>query len=200
MADQPTAVIRPRRDEQPTRIVVSDVGIRGPAGVGGDAGALIDPATQKLRTDIVPMSPATAEAMEAMDERVQMAEEYMAGAPGGVQRALRTATADTEAVPGERLRVDASAGPVTVTLPLAQGRTLLDIKKVDLSANAVTLVPQPGEVVERGVNLVLNAVGASTMLVGNEFGGWDAFGGIPVPPDPEADPGDLTLWYRNALI
>ena len=96
----------------------------------------LDPATGQLPTSIVPMSAATAAAFAGVQQ--QMAD-FAAGAPGGVQRAHRTVTGSTTAVPGERLRVDASGGPVTVTLPNPQARTLIDVKKVDTGPHAVTL-------------------------------------------------------------
>ena len=70
-----------------------------------DASAVqLDPNTGKLPPGIVPMALETRAAMAAMGERVEATEtaveQFAAGAPGGVQRALRTVTAAAWREPG----------------------------------------------------------------------------------------------------
>ena len=70
-------------------------------------------------------------------------------------------TSDTELMAGETLAlVDASGGPVTITLaPVSDADvpgTIVTVKKVDSSANAVTVVPAGAEMIDGASSYVLS--------------------------------------------
>lgn len=73
---------------------------------------------------------------------------------GGFTTNLITINADyTAKVHDTIILVDASAGPVTITLPKANAKGLhLSIKKIDSSENAVLIKTQAGETIEGNAN------------------------------------------------
>lgn len=95
------------------------------------------------------------------------------GSIGGVivnvptlQLAIRTISASTTLLTTDyKVLVNASLGPVTVSLPTSASQfdgasgtgRLYNIKKIDPSANTVTIQPQPGEKIDELTNLVINA-------------------------------------------
>ena len=69
-----------------------------------------------------------------------------------------TKIGDYTAVPGDRfIMVDATLGPVTITLFTAVGNpgNVLDIKKIDSSANPVTVAPDGSETIDEGLTRIL---------------------------------------------
>jgi hypothetical protein len=72
-----------------------------------------------------------------------------------------------------RVRVDASGGAVTITLPPASKFTgkVYRVKKVDSSANTVTIVPDGSDVIDGAASIVLAAY-ESAQLEAYETG-WD---------------------------
>jgi len=56
----------------------------------------------------------------------------------------------------DAIEVDASGGPVTITLPLAAANaSQFDVKKIDSSANTVTIDPNGTETIDDGATAVL---------------------------------------------
>jgi len=78
----------------------------------------------------------------------------------------------------ELIEVDATGGAVTITLPLLadSGGQLLIVKKVDASANAVTVDGFAAETVDGAANTVLSSQWDGVMLV-NTASGWRIVGG-----------------------
>lgn len=93
-----------------------------------------------------------ADTAQATAEAAQAAVDAIVVPPTGT----RTVTANTNvAFDDGTILVDATAGPVTVTLRLAAvGDTVL-IKKIDASANVVTVAAQGGETINGGANIAL---------------------------------------------
>lgn len=61
---------------------------------------------------------------------------------------LTTVTADYTASPQEAVLVDASGGPVTVTLPAPESAAANVVKKIDASSNAVTIATPGSETID----------------------------------------------------
>lgn len=65
----------------------------------------------------------------------------------------------------EYVLVDASAGPVTITMPVTTG-VIAAVKKVDSSSNAVTVLPSSG-LLNGAASSVLTSAGQSLLLIGD---------------------------------
>lgn len=91
------------------------------------------------------------------------------------RKPIRTVTAGYAATEGDMvLRVDATAGPVTITLPSAgavKGLTFV-VKKVDGSANAVTVDPAGSETVDGATSVSTTTQWTVFRLLSNGSG-WD---------------------------
>lgn len=98
---------------------------------------------------------ATAEAAQAAADAAQATADAIVVPPSG----SRTVTANSNfLVTDSTLLVDATAGPVTITLPSAGAYgTEATIKKIDASANAVTIAVQPGDTINGGPSISLPA-------------------------------------------
>jgi hypothetical protein len=73
------------------------------------------------------------------------------------------------------VRVDATAGAVTITLPSALdcgGRQIL-VCKVDSSGNAVTVQRRGSDAIESGTSVSLSAQWDKTLLISNDVDGWE---------------------------
>jgi hypothetical protein len=72
------------------------------------------------------------------------------------------------------LRCDATAGPFPVTLPasMSSGDTLIRFKKIDGTANAVTITAQGSDTIEGAATKVL-AAQYQAVTVQCRTGGWD---------------------------
>lgn len=92
-------------------------------------------------------------------------------------RGLSIATSGSHTIPPDvaRVRVDATAGAVTVVVPAGR-TTTVRVKKIDSSANAVTIDPADGTV-----------EGLTTVALDSQ---WDA---VDLAPDP-ADPSNWLIW------
>lgn len=113
----------------------------------------------------------------------------------GVQFATRTITADDVLTPIDyELLVDATAGPVTVTLPTsaANGQTF-HIKKIDDTANIVTIAAQGGDLIDGSVSVNLAEQWADAFLIDAAVGYWDNIGGAPLDLPPTTDIARLSL-------
>lgn len=65
---------------------------------------------------------------------------------------FRRVSASTTAATGETVIVDATAGPVSVTLPASGGAT---VKKIDSSGNAITVIPPAGATIDGLTSVVI---------------------------------------------
>lgn len=85
----------------------------------------------------------------------------------------RSVTGDTSVVDADHiLLVDATAGPVTISLPPATvGRTLA-IKKLDSSANAVTIAANGAETIDDAATMVISTQYHSRTLWGVAGAWW----------------------------
>jgi len=70
---------------------------------------------------------------------------------------VATVTADHTAVTQSLVLADASGGPVTVTLPGPTSATVVTVKKIDSSANAVTIATPGSETIDGDSNRTLTA-------------------------------------------
>lgn len=72
------------------------------------------------------------------------------------------------------LLVDASAGPVLLTLPTAKdGYGIpLNVKKIDATANAVVIQPLGGELIDGALNLAINTQYTSRSFVSSGSAWW----------------------------
>ncbi|HET8587221.1 MAG TPA: hypothetical protein VFM74_05025 [Candidatus Limnocylindria bacterium] len=89
----------------------------------------------------------------------------------------RTVTADTTVnALDELLRVDATAGAVTITLRPSQQppRRPLRVKKIDDSANAVTIAAADGETIEGASSVTLAAQWDHITLLPGDAG-WEEY-------------------------
>lgn len=78
-------------------------------------------------------------------------------------------------------RVDASGGPVVATLPLASTTTASDwnvIKKIDSSANTVTITPTPADQINQTSTNVLTSQNQSHQLFPNTPAGGNLIGSV----------------------
>lgn len=95
---------------------------------------------------------------------------------GPSHRTLTIATTLTNGIHDEYavLRCDATVAPFTVTLPNAasSGDTVLTVKKIDASANAVTIAGQGTDTIEGSATKSLATRWKSYTLQARE-GGWD---------------------------
>jgi len=66
-------------------------------------------------------------------------------------------TTDTTADQIQTLLVDASGGPVTITLPAPDSNVRVEVKKTDASANAVTVATPNSETIDGQSSLTLSA-------------------------------------------
>lgn len=80
-------------------------------------------------------------------------------------------TATYAAVNGDLVRVDATAGPISITLPAAAPNLLIAIKKIDSSANAVTITPAGADTIDSLSSIALVLSREARVLVG-VAGGW----------------------------
>jgi len=70
---------------------------------------------------------------------------------------VATVTADHTAVTQSLVLVDASGGPVTVTLPGPTSATVVTVKKIDSTANAVTIATPGSETIDGDSDRTLTA-------------------------------------------
>jgi len=70
---------------------------------------------------------------------------------------VATVTADHTAVTQSLVLVDASGGPVTVTLPGPTSTAVVTVKKIDSSANAVTIATPGSETIDGDSDRTLTA-------------------------------------------
>lgn len=75
----------------------------------------------------------------------------------------------------QHIRVDASGGPVTITLPTATGNVghWYTIKKIDSSANAVTIAAATGEFIDGSSTISITTPYASYTLIAGDGSNWD---------------------------
>lgn len=75
----------------------------------------------------------------------------------------------------QHVRVDASSGAVTITLPSALGNVghWYTIKKIDGSANAVTIAAQPGETIDGNPSITITVPNASYTIIAGSPTEWD---------------------------
>lgn len=92
----------------------------------------------------------------------------------GVNEEVRTVSADADHTPNDRtLLVDASAGPVTISLvQVASAQRRLSVKKIDATGNAVTIAAAAGESLDFASSYVLSAAGESVDLVPDDSQWW----------------------------
>jgi len=81
-------------------------------------------------------------------------------------------TGDYAANPYDMVLADASSAPVTVTLPVASGKEVVVVKKVDSTANKVNIVPQQGKTVDGAPSLTLAQPMKSVVLIADQSGNW----------------------------
>lgn len=94
----------------------------------------------------------------------------------GVETTPVVVTADRTAAEGEVLFVDASSGAITVTLPAAAGaRRAIRVKKVDVSANAVTVDGAGAELVDGAATLTLTTQYEAVTLHADGVSTWGEF-------------------------
>lgn len=90
--------------------------------------------------------------------------------------AVRNVSSDTSLFASDsHLRCNASASPLSVILPLSgtcTGRKAT-IKKVDASANAVTIVCEGGELIDGAASLSIGTSMQAYTLISNGLTGWD---------------------------
>jgi len=79
---------------------------------------------------------------------------------------IATATANYTVTNEDHLLVDATAGDVTVTIPNPQATTTkpLRIKRIDSSANAVTVVSINNETIDGAASLAIPQLGAVSLV------------------------------------
>lgn len=80
-----------------------------------------------------------------------------------------TVTANTTAVVGQLILVNASAGPVTITLPATAGTSgsPVIVKKIDSSLNKVIIVPDTGNLIDGFSNKELLLRNNSSTIISN---------------------------------
>ena len=107
--------------------------------------------------------------------------------------AYRLVTASTTAAAGELVVVNATAGAVTVTLPTATAGAQVTVKKIDASANVVTVDPPGAATVDGDLTATFGAQwsGATLVCTGTD---WlvlsSAYGGSAgIPPVVVVDNG-----------
>jgi hypothetical protein len=89
--------------------------------------------------------------------------------------ALTTKTASyTAAVTDEAILVDATSGPVTITLPSAAGNAgkLYKIKKIDTTGATVTIDANASETIDGGLTAVITAPYVALALQCDGTGWW----------------------------
>lgn len=87
-----------------------------------------------------------------------------ARAPILVQTGIKTGT--YAAVSGDLVRVDATAGPISITLPTAAAGLMIAVKKIDSSANAVTITPAGADTIDTLSSITLTLSRESRVLLG----------------------------------
>lgn len=100
-----------------------------------------------------------------------------AGGGGGANNCplyeVRTTTGDTDLSPCDCILLcDCSQQGITVTLPTSADGLFYAVKKVDTSLNAVTLLPQTGELIDFSFGLTWTGGMESFAVVGDGAGGW----------------------------
>lgn len=110
------------------------------------------------------------------------AHDHSSAAGGGLTRAavVSKTAAYTATDSDDVILVDATAGAVTITLPTAVGRAgkRYTIKKIDSSANAVTIDPNGTETIDRAATVVLGAQDAAA-IIESDNANWFGLGGVP---------------------
>jgi len=107
---------------------------------------------------------------------------------GGVSlQVVSKSGAYTAQTSDEIILVDASGGAVTITLPAAsnEGQVLL-IKKIDNSANAVTVVPGGGDTIEGAANISLASQWDGAILTADGANDWQNWLAAAGGADPNA--------------
>lgn len=101
----------------------------------------------------------------------------------GLRVGVRLVTADYVMLPTDFVvTVDATAGPVNITLPPAIGSGQhYRVKRVDTSGNIVTVTPQEGETIDGSDGVVLGQQYQVVTLVDDFVGLWDS--GTSLPAD-----------------
>lgn len=82
-----------------------------------------------------------------------------------------TQTAAYTAVAGDLVRMDVTSTSRTVTLPAAVAGAMLAVRKVDTSANTVTITPNGSDTIDGNANSVLRMPGEARVMIGIA-GGW----------------------------
>lgn len=102
--------------------------------------------------------------------------EFLEGGGASLSVNVRTVSADTTLQANDcYLRCNADASPLSVILPAASaypGR-VAHIKKIDASANAVTVAGVGGEVIDGSGSLSIGTSLQSYTLISNGQSGWD---------------------------
>lgn len=95
----------------------------------------------------------------------------------GQRLAVVTTTASYTVAPADSVvRVDSSAGPVTITLPVASGSgQIYRIKKVDGTRNRVTIAPSGGSKINGTTTAALALPYDSMTVVDGSTGAWDKY-------------------------
>lgn len=114
--------------------------------------------------------PPTVSSLSEWARKVASAVNYLLGSIG----AFGTSTTATGAYAAQDsdylILADASGGAFSVTLPKAPGKQFV-VKKIDASANAVTITPASGETIDGAASLVITTQWQSYTIMGIA-GGW----------------------------
>lgn len=100
-----------------------------------------------------------------------------------------TITVDTDYTVTEfdyEILVNATDGPITITLPPSTGAgQFFHVKKVDVTANLVTIAADGTDLIDASSSLVLFGLWADASLLDGAPGYWDNMGGAEDVPDPD---------------
>lgn len=110
-------------------------------------------------------------------------------------------TADYTAVAGEMVRVDATTGNKTITLPAVGPSNMIAVKKIDVSENDVIVAAAVGQTIDGAATFTLIAPNESIVLFGTA-NGWIVQSGIATLAGLETQFGalsDVTL-LRGPLL
>lgn len=96
------------------------------------------------------------------------------------RQSLRTVVLDTVCTVADWwIAADATNGPISVTLPLsAVGLRAIGVKKIDGSANAVTVLPSAQETIDGGTSWTIGASNEAYTFVPNGTNAWFIYGMI----------------------
>jgi hypothetical protein len=113
----------------------------------------------------------------------------------GIQFATRTITSDDVLTPLDyEVLVDATAGPVTLTLPASAGNgQTFHVKKIDDTDNVVTIAAVGSDLIDGSISLNLTEQWADAFLIDGSIGYWDNIGGAPLDIPPTLDIARLSL-------